>query len=264
MMPSDTLKCFLAFSYEGFVAQLMQQSGMHHPSTSFNDPGKAVPKSQDAAGNGQTSKSLSCTESDLKYLTRKEADQIIAQFQDIPQSSDRLLFWTGVPRDWAQRWADEHGLLTLTSAMGPLMDVKDKRCLKSGKGKKNWKKYVKGASAIFARYACGRGVVRVLTLPPSRAEFLRPSSSYRTLEEPVLKGSTGYCCAVQINFVHLLSDSRTLEYQIWPEDHRSGSLECSGARNFVFRLPPWILKASKMTRKDASSLQPIPTAFRTC
>jgi hypothetical protein len=99
--------------------------------------------------------------------------------------------------------------------MGPLMDAKDKRCLKSGKGKKNWKKYVKGASAIFARYACGRGVVRVLTLPPSRAEFLRPLSSYRTLEEPVLKGSTGYCCAAQINFVHLLSDSRTLEYQIW-------------------------------------------------
>jgi hypothetical protein len=74
---------------------------MHHPSTSFNNLGKAVPKSQEAAGDGQTSKSLSFTESDLKYLTRKEADQIIAQFQDIPQVSDRLLFWTGVPRDWA-------------------------------------------------------------------------------------------------------------------------------------------------------------------
>jgi hypothetical protein len=92
-------------------------------------------------------------------------------------------------------------LLTLTSAMGPLMDAKDKRCLKSEKGKKNWKRYVKGASAIFARYACGRGVVRVLTLPPSRAEFLRPLSSDRTLEEPVLKGSTGYCCAAQTSFV---------------------------------------------------------------
>jgi hypothetical protein len=263
-MPSDTLKCFLAFSYEDFVAQLMQQSCMHHTSTFSNGPIEAIPNPQEAAGDGQTSKSLSFTQSDLKYLTRKEADQIIAQFQDIPQSSDRLLFWTGVPRNWAQQWADEHDLLTLTSAMGPLMDAKDKACLKSGKGKKKWKNYVKGASAIFARYACGRGIVRVLTLPPSRAEFLRPLSSYRTLEEPVLKGSTGCYCAAQINLVHLLSDSRTLEYQIWPEDHRSDSLECSDASTFVFRLPPWILKALKATRKNTGSSQPIPTAFRTC
>lgn len=263
-MPSDTLKCFLAFSYEDFVAQLMQRSCMHHPSTFFDDPGKAVPNSREAAGDEQISKTLSFMESDLKYLTRKEADQIIAQFRDIPQSYDRLLFWTGVPRDWAQQWADEHGLLTLTSAMGSLMDGKDKKCLKSRKGKKKWRKYVKGASAIFARYACGRGIVRVLTLPPSRAEFLRPLSSYRTLEEPVLKGSIGCYCAAQINFVHLLSDSRTLEYQIWPEDHRSDTLECSGASTLAFRLPPWILKALKVTRKDAGSSQPISTAFRTC
>jgi hypothetical protein len=202
-------------------------------------------------------------DSDLKFLTRKEAEQIIAQFHDMPQSADRLLFWTGVPRNWAQQCADEHGLLTLTSAMGPLMDARDKNCLKSGKGKKKWKKYVKGTSAIFARYACGRGIVRVLTLPPSRAEFVRPLSSYRTLEEPVLKGSTGCCCAAQINSVHLLSDFRTLEYQIWPEDHRSDCLECSGASTLVFKLPPWILKATKATRENAGSTRSSSTASRT-
>lgn len=137
MMPSDTLKCFLAFSYEDFVAQLMQRSCMHRPSTVFNDIGKAVSQFQGAAVDGQTGKSLSVMDSDLKYLTRKEADQIIAQFHDIPQSSDRLLFWTSVPRNWAQNWADEHGLLTLTSAMGPLVDARERNVRNPGRERRN-------------------------------------------------------------------------------------------------------------------------------
>jgi hypothetical protein len=155
---------------------------------------------------------------DLDYLTREEAEQIIERFKQIPQSYDRLLFWTGIPRKWVQQWADDHGMLTFTSAMGPLMDSTDQRRLRRVKKQEKWNKYVKGASGIFARYACRRGIVRVLTLPSSWAEFIRPGSTYRAMEEPVLKGTSGCCCAVQINTVHLLTTFEELEYQTWPEN----------------------------------------------
>ena len=135
----------------------------------------------------QTDGFLAVTDNDLEYLTQEEAEQIIARFMEITRSYDRLVFWTGIPREGVQQWADEHGILTLTSAMGPLMDRKDPRCLRRYKELEEWSKYIKGASVIFARYACRRGIVRVLTLPPSWAEFIRPRSTYRTLEEPILK-----------------------------------------------------------------------------
>jgi hypothetical protein len=144
------------------------------------------------------------SDNDLKYLTREEAEQIIERFEEIPQSYGKLLFWTGIPRKWAQRWADDHGMLMFSSAMGPLMDSTDKRCLRRIKKPKKWSKYIRGACGIFARYACKRGIVRVLTLPPYWAEFIRPQSTYRNIEEPVLKGKSGCCGAVQINAVYLL------------------------------------------------------------
>jgi hypothetical protein len=55
-------------------------------------------------------------------------------------------------------------------------------------------------------------------------------STYRTIEEPVLKGSTGCCCAVQINSVHLLAKSKELEYQIWPEAEVSTIKQGKGSR----------------------------------
>lgn len=244
---------FSTILFVNFLTRLMRWVWTYNLLTVLNDLEKTVTRVQGAAVHGQTGGLLSVIHSDLKYLTQKEAEQIITQFENILQSFDRLLFWTGVPRGWVQRWADEHGLLTLTSAMGPLMDVTDKRCPKLRKGKKKWGKYVKGASGIFARYACGRGIVRVLTLPPSRAEFLRPLSSYRTIEEPVLKGSSGYCCAAQINSVHLLANSEAMEYQSWPEDHKADSLGCCGAGTLEYRLPPWILKALKATSGTSSS-----------
>jgi hypothetical protein len=183
------------------------------------------------------------SDTDLKYLTREEAEQIIARFMEIPRSYDRLVFWTGILREWVQQWADEHGMLTLTSAPGPLMDRKDQRCLRRIKKPRKWSKYIKGASVIFARYACKRGIVRVLTLPPSWAEFIRPRSIYRTLEEPILKGASGCCCAVEIHTVHLLTTFEELEYQTWPENRIPYRLSCRDTSNFSFRLPSWIQDA---------------------
>jgi hypothetical protein len=107
------------------------------------------------------------------------------------------------------------------------------------KAKKKWSKYIKGACGIFARYACKRGIVRVLTLPPYWAEFIRPQSTYRNIEEPVLKGKSGCCGAVQINAVYLLTTLEELEYQTWPENRIPERLSCKGVGSFSFRLPPW-------------------------
>jgi DNA segregation ATPase FtsK/SpoIIIE-like protein len=200
---------------------------------------------------------------DLKYLTREEAEQIIEHFEEIPQTYDRLVFWTGIPRDWVQQWADEHGMLTLTSAMGPLMDRKDPRCLRRFKELEEWSKYIKGASRIFARYACKRGIVRVLTLPPSWADFIRPESTYRNIEEPVLKGISDCCCAIQINTVHLLTTLEELEYQTWPENHIPEKLRCRGAGSSNFRLPRWTRKAVKAATKSLRSNCVGSTVFST-
>ena len=157
-----------------------------------------------------TNETLLVSDNDLKYLTREEAEQIIERFEELLQSYDRLLFWTGILRKQAQKWAGEHSMLTFSSAMGPLMDKIDDRCLRRIKKSKKWSKYIKGACIIFARYACKRGIVRVLTLPPYWAAFIRPQSTYRNIEEPVLKGRSGCCGAVQIHTVHL---GQRIEYQ---------------------------------------------------
>jgi len=108
---------------------------------------------------------------------------------------------------------NDHDMLTLTSAMGPFMSNANQQCLKRVKEPEEWSKYVTGAPGSFARYTRRCGLVKVLTLPPSRAESVRPESTYRTIEEPVLEGTSGCCCAVQINTVHLLATSGELEYQ---------------------------------------------------
>jgi hypothetical protein len=260
-MSSVRRTCLHPFSFVDFITRLMPWLWVYNPTTRLSVLGNLTAQVQTVSTDTQTGGSLLVIDSDLNYLTREEAEQIITQFENLPQSFDRLLFWTGIPRGWVQQWADEHGMLTLTSAMGPLMDVSDQRCLVWVLGRKKWRKYVKGASGIFARYACARGIVRVLTLPPSHAEFLRPMSSYRTIEEPVLKGLTGHCCAVQINSVHLLAKSKELEYQIWPEDQRCERLD--GGGTLEFRLPPRILRALKAPSRKLGSKVASSTAPQT-
>jgi hypothetical protein len=243
--------CFQPFSFADFTFRLTPWLWADDITTHSDGLGETTTHLKLAATAEKTDTPLSVTNSDLSYLTQEEAEQIIAQFKSIPNSSNRLLFWTGIPRDWVQKWANEHRMLTLTSAMGPLMDVSDPRCPKHQKGTKTWKKYINGASGIFARYACESGIVRVLTLPPSRSEFLRPTSAYRTIEEPVLKGWSGCCCAMQINFVHLLVGSGELEYQIWPEDNTSEKLKWQGSSStFEYRIPRWISKALKANARS--------------
>ena len=147
--------------------------------------------------------------------------------------------------------------------MGPLIDRTDQRCLRRIKKSRKWSKYIKGTSVISARYACRRGIVRVLTLPPSWAEFIRPRSTYRTLEEPILKGASGCCCAVEIHTVHLLTTFEELEYQTWPENRVPDRLSCRDTSRFSFRLPSWTQDAVMAATRSLKSNVVCFTAFPT-
>lgn len=153
-------------------------------------------------------------------LSQAEVEEIMAQFMKATNASGRLVFWSGMPRERAQQWADDHDMLTLSTMMGPLMDKSSSRCPKHRKGRKQWRKYIKGASSLFAKRACDGSTVRVLLPPPSGQDCIRDASTYRTIEEPILKGSIAQHCATQINFIHPMIDrAEDFEYQIWPESH---------------------------------------------
>src|ERR1700730_1032826 len=102
----------------------------------------------------------------LEYLTEEEAHQIREQFRGLPFKPGCQVMWSGVPREWAQRWADENEMQTLTTAMRPLMVTKHPSCAKGRKTRKEWSRYVQGASGLFADQMPKGHVVTVLSRPP--------------------------------------------------------------------------------------------------
>lgn len=227
------------FSFTRFIAWLVPWSRVLDPWGCSRVPSETSTYIESTTLDTQTKEFLSFSNDDLEYLTREEAEQIIDQFEKLSHSFDRLLFWTGIPREWAQQWADDHGMLTLTSAMGPLMDVANPQCPKIRMDYLKWSRYVKGASDIFSRYACTCGVVRVLTLPPSEAWRLRPNSTFSVIEESVLKGAMGGSSrALRVHKVHLLIGSTATEYEVWPEDQTREWLGSHGTTVLKFMVPP--------------------------
>lgn len=54
----------------------------------------------------------------LQFLSRDEVTKIRTQFEISESDPSRIVFWTGMHREWAQAWADQHEMKTLTSMMG--------------------------------------------------------------------------------------------------------------------------------------------------
>ncbi|KAF5848980.1 hypothetical protein GGP41_010118 [Bipolaris sorokiniana] len=84
-----------------------------------------------------------------QYLTIEEEKQIIEQFRKSWRPNAQVL-WSGILREEAQKWAEEHNMQTLTTVMGLLMDKKNPLCPNHDKTRSSWTKYIKGASAVFA------------------------------------------------------------------------------------------------------------------
>jgi hypothetical protein len=154
-----------------------------------------------------------------EYLTDIEAKEIMEQFDKVFLRPGCQVMWTGVPRDWAQEWANCHGLQTLSTAMGPLMETNHTACRKRIMSSKQWSNYVRGASLLFAGCLPKGHMITVLTMPPPVRFNPTGQSTYQELEEPVLKGRQGGGSVLKIEIVHLtvigLEDVR---YQLWPSD----------------------------------------------
>ena len=114
--------------------------------------------------------------------------------------------------------------------MGPLMDE-----INGQKKGKEWSKYVKGVSCLFAELAAQKVSVLVLTTAPGVARH-RKESTFRSLEEPILKTSA----SLQINYVHpTVQGAETVEYSRWPVDNTLLWLQRFGREKQVDPVELW-------------------------
>ncbi|EFY85946.1 hypothetical protein MAC_08029 [Metarhizium acridum CQMa 102] len=121
------------------------------------------------------------------FVSIEESEQILAQLQQACVRNKQVL-WSGISREVAQGWADKHHLQTLTTVMGPLMDIHDPRCPRRHKGHDAWSAYVHGASVLFAWYIAGGDIVTVLSQPPPQRFNPTGEAYYQTVEEPIITG----------------------------------------------------------------------------
>ncbi|KAK5993614.1 hypothetical protein PT974_07048 [Cladobotryum mycophilum] len=152
------------------------------------------------------------------FLTNEEITQICQQFRQscIP---NRQVLWSGMLREFAQRWADRHGFQTLTTTMGPLMDTNNPECPRRQKSLNAWSKYVHGASILFAWHITEGDLVTVLSQPPPERFHPTGRSYYQMLEEPIVIGRLGNRSVERINVVHpTVAGAENYTYQMWPYD----------------------------------------------
>lgn len=98
---------------------------------------------------------------------------------------------------------------------------------------------MKGAPWIFAQHACqGRRAI-VLTNAPPDIYSKRKHSSYRDIEEPILKGFEAGQRTNQIDYVHpQIPGAAGFRYQVWPKDWSAewfGFLEYIAIKDIVRR-----------------------------
>lgn len=154
-----------------------------------------------------------------QFLTPDDASPIIQQFLSDDWVTNGQVLWSGVPRNLAQQWAQNHQMQTLTTAMGPLMRKEHPQCRRTELSAQKWSKYIHGASAIFAwRIAEGQTVTLLSPPPPGR---FHPSglSYFQVIEEPIIKTWSGQDAPCRIMVVHpTVEGAADFSYEIWPND----------------------------------------------
>ncbi|EME43622.1 hypothetical protein DOTSEDRAFT_45490 [Dothistroma septosporum NZE10] len=161
-----------------------------------------------------------------EFLKRDEVYEIIIQFRRLPLWPGHQVMWSGVPRDWVQSWADERGMQTLSSALGPLMDGKSRVCRRRHKTTEEWSLYVAGASALFAECLPKGHVVTLVTRPPPQRLHPLGSTTYQLLELPALKRDIYGLSASRIDVVHItVRGAENYAYQFWPIDEKHHWIE---------------------------------------
>ena len=150
----------------------------------------------------------------------------------------------GILREEAQEWADKHGMQTLTTVIGLLMDKKNPMCLNLKNSKLAWTKYVKGASAVAA-WTISRGeAVTVLSPPPPQRFNPHGFTSFQMIEAPILHWAASLNhVSLQIKIVHpMVEGAEDFRYQIWPVDEIdiwSTHFKAARYRQRTWRVPSW-------------------------
>jgi hypothetical protein len=163
-----------------------------------------------------------------KYLTSVQAREIIQEFEKVVLGPGCQVMWSGVPRTWAQDWADRHGLQTLSATMGPLMDIKNALCRKRMITHAQWSNYVRSASLLFASCLPKGHRITILAMPPPNRFNPTGKPTYQQIEEPVLKGSLGGDPVLKIGIVHFtVVGLEEIRYQVWQLDEVGEWIELS-------------------------------------
>ncbi|EME39021.1 hypothetical protein DOTSEDRAFT_57307 [Dothistroma septosporum NZE10] len=172
-----------------------------------------------------------------RYLCQSEIAELNQAFEVSLEHDSVLVFWTGIPFQLAKDWARANKLKTLTIAMGSLYADNKRLRPKARKSTTSWSRYMKGASWLFAQKACQNRRVIVLTKAPPNVYSMREHSSYREIEEPILKGCVSDQHAIQIDYVHpTVSGAAGFAYQMWPVDRSCewfDFLECITITNML-------------------------------
>ncbi|OAQ62735.1 hypothetical protein VFPPC_11208 [Pochonia chlamydosporia 170] len=164
------------------------------------------------------------------FLAMEESEQIYAQLQQACIPNKQVL-WSGMYRKDAQEWADKHGMQTLTTAMGPLMDTSDSLCPRQNKSYAAWSRYIHGASAVFSWYIAGGDLVTVLSQPPPQRFNPTGEAYYQTIEEPIIMGKLCNRHVGHIRVVHpCIKEAQDFTYEMWPEDHSSSWINLYGRK----------------------------------
>lgn len=179
----------------------------------------------------------------FEYLSIDEASQIHQQFLGSQWRPNSQVLWSGLSREEVQHWADAHGLQTLTTAMGPLMNTDDPLCPKEKKSKQQWSKYIKGASVIFAWYIAKGEKVTVLSPPPPQRFNPSGMTTYQAIEEPILKWAIAGGANLRIEMVHpTVKGAEDFAYEVWPVNQTATWVAAFGLKNLQKR--PW--RSTKM------------------
>lgn len=155
------------------------------------------------------------------FLTERESNEIYQQLKN-HMSPNRQVLWSGMFRNTAQLWADNHDMQTLATAMGPLMETKNSLCPCRRKSPLKWAKYVHGASVIFAFLITKGEWVTVLSQPPPQRFHPSGHAYYQMVEEPIIMGMTGNEPVAEIFVVHpTVIGAEDYMYLMWPIDQSS-------------------------------------------
>lgn len=191
------------------------------------------------------------------YLTAKRLSDLDERFNKILKGTTCLVFWTGVPLALAQDWAARNNLKTMATAMGPSYGDTGSECRRFRSKPEAWGNIMKGVSALYAQHACQRRQVVLLTGPPPDIYGKNDKSIYRTIEEPILKGTGGGASTLRIDLVHpTVPGASGFRYQIWPVDksaHWYAFMATLSAKMTIRTIIDWGRSARSAVESDAAA-----------